>query len=81
MIPGCPVPTLNKDATLESRPNNWWASVMTSWMGLAAPLVAMYSRNLKPEPEDIGANSGWVAHVASTASTTVIVDEGWLRTG
>ena len=76
MIPGCPVPTLNKDATLESPPNNWWASVMTSWMGLAAPFAAMYSHSLKLDPEGIGTNSGWVAHVASTASTTEMVDEG-----
>jgi hypothetical protein len=50
-------------------------------MGLAAPLAATYSRNLIPDPEDIGMNSGWVAHVASTASMTEMVDDGWLRTG
>jgi hypothetical protein len=49
--------------------------------GLAAALAAMYSRVLKPGPEDSGVNSGWVAHVASTASTTEMVDRNWLRTG
>jgi hypothetical protein len=50
--------------------------VIASWMGLGAPLAAIYSLNLKLEPEDIELNSGWVAHVASTASTTEMVDEG-----
>jgi len=64
------------DATLESPPNSRWASVITSWMGFVALLAAMYSRNLKSEPHDIEVNSGWVAHVASTASTTEIAGEG-----
>jgi hypothetical protein len=41
----------------------------------------MYSFFLYPVPEDTEEKIGCAAHVASTASTTVMVDGSWVETG
>jgi hypothetical protein len=41
----------------------------------------MYSFFLYPEPEDTGEKIGWAAHVARTASMTVMLDGSEVRIG